>query len=92
MSDMVIRDADSMEKFAAELDEYQTNMRNACQGIKNAASDAGQFMKDRSGTQAIRRIDQLMDEMLSGLPATAELVLKLKKSASALNQATSIKF
>jgi uncharacterized phage infection (PIP) family protein YhgE len=92
MGDMVIRDAAAMERFASQLDEYQTNMRTACQGIKSAASDAQQFMKDSSGTQALQRIDQLMAEMLSGLPAAAELVLKLQKSAGAINEATSIRF
>jgi len=92
MGDMIIRDAVAMEQFGLQLDDYQNNMRTACQGIKSAASDAQQFMKDSSGVQALQRIDQLMTEMLSGLPAAAELVLKLKKSAAALNQATSIRF
>lgn len=89
---MVIRDPDEMDRFAQEVENFQSNMRNHCSYLKGALGEAQPLMRDSQGQKAFQRIDELIEEMLKYLPEAEQLTLRLKKSASYLKEAQDIKF
>ena len=77
---MIIRDPDEMEKFASEVETYCAEMKAACNSLKSSLLSA----------EALRRVEQLAEDLLAGLPAVEGTAEMLKKAARPLKQARTI--
>lgn len=87
---MTIRDPDKMEKFATEVETYCLEMKIACNNLKSSLSSAESGMKDRVSKKALQRVEQLAEDLLSGLPAVEGTAEMLKKAAKPLKQARTL--
>jgi len=90
MSDMIIRDPNTMKKFASEIDEYCNAMKGVCIELKSHLSTAVPKMKDEQSKKALKKIEILSTELISGLPEALTAAEKLRKSAKFLEEIQSI--
>lgn len=87
---MTIRDPDEMEKFASEIETYCSEMKAVCNNLKGCLASAESGMKDRVSKKALKRFEQLAEDLLSGLPAVEGTAEMLRKAAKPLKQARTL--
>ena len=91
-SGTIIRSPEEMENFSKQVEAYQENMHQCCTQVRQSLDAATAFMADDTGLKALEKLSDMVDALLSGLPETEQLVLKLRKSKGFLDQAQSIRF
>lgn len=91
MNGMIIRDPVEMNKFASEIDNYCSEMKNVCNKMKGHLSSASSGMKDELSQKALQRVEELIDDLLAGLPTASDAADKLRVSAKKLFEAQEIK-
>lgn len=88
---MIMRDPEEMNKFASEIDNYCSEMKNVCNQMKGHLSSASSGMKDEVSQKALQRVEELVDDLLAGLPSVSDAAEKLRDSAKPLIEARNVK-
>ena len=91
-NEMLIRDTGAMLKFADELTEYQTNIKQICDKLSDDTNQASQYMKDDKSKEALEKINTMITEILNSIPTIDDISEPLKRSATILNSAEDISF
>jgi hypothetical protein len=86
MNGMLIRDPDTMERFAGEIMDYSEAMKKVCNDLKASLSQAAPMMKDEVSKRALQKIEALADDLISGLPEAEEAAEKLSAAAKPLRE------
>lgn len=92
MGDMIIRDPDSMDAFANEMDEYVESVKSACMKLRSSIDSSSTLMRDEKSSEAISRVNEFIDAILSDLPNATDLADTLRKAAEPLKEARGLKF
>ena len=88
----IIRDADDMDAFANKLDEYVEGVQTACIQLRSAMDSSATLLGDRKSSEAVQRINELVETILSELYQGTETANTLRASAKPLHEASNIRF
>jgi predicted RNase H-like nuclease (RuvC/YqgF family) len=91
-SDMTIRDPETMERFAKQIDEYVENMKANCKKLSSSIASAAPYMRDEQSKKAFAKIEMLSVDLLKGLKEAMEAADKLRAAAKPLREAQKINF
>lgn len=89
---VVEREAEEQIKFGNYLVTFEDNMRKACKQFRSHLADASDNMKDESGQQAIKILEELAQDIESGLNGVSDFGEKQKKLGGYVKEAEDFKF
>lgn len=92
MGTRINRDPYEMDAFANALDDYVDAVKSSCMKLKSAMDSSATLLGDTKSKEAITRINELLDEILSELPRGTEAAIKIHDSAKPLHGVEDIKF
>lgn len=72
MSTVIEQDPYEREKFGQYLESFEEDMQTACKSLKNHINEARDNMQDQSGQDALRLLEELVEEIESGLNGVSD--------------------
>lgn len=79
----VNRDLDGSRAFEKSIPEYQDKMQAACAAMRSHIDDASPAMIDKNGLDALAKLDDLIKDIMDGLPQMEELHVRVRKANTA---------
>jgi uncharacterized protein YukE len=89
-SDMIIRNPETMERFAKQIDEYAENLKANCKRLNSTIATSAPFMRDEQSKKAFNKIEMLSADLIKGLKEAMEAADKLRESAKLLRKAQEV--
>lgn len=90
MDHIVNRESVGLRTFASASENIAGELEDVCSRLKQKLYDAGSYMQDASGHEAISIVSELVEETTVSLSSIRSLAEKIVRSAELLEQSDTL--